>query len=309
MNLRTLRIATRQSPLALWQANYVRDLLLNKWPTLQIELLPMRTSGDKFLKDKLLAVGGKGLFVKELEEALLEKRADFAVHSAKDMPAEFPDGLGLASICKRDNPFDVLVSKQKLTLDILPPQSVIGTSSLRRQSQVLAYRDDLIIKSLRGNINTRLEKLKSGAFQAIILAAAGLERMGFREIITQELSTEIMLPACGQGALAIECRCDDEEIKALVAEINDPLTSICIQVERRVNLLLGGNCNVPLAVFCTPTAENELSLQVKILSAEGSEMIKDNKVGTLDQAMHMAEQCVASLLSQGAAKLLSPLSQ
>jgi hydroxymethylbilane synthase len=305
MASRTLRIATRQSPLALWQANHVRDLLLNKWPNLQIELLPMSTSGDKFLKDKLLAVGGKGLFVKELEEALLDKRADFAVHSSKDMPAEFPEGLSLAAICKRDNPFDVLVSYQSNGLQTLPAQSIIGTSSLRRQSQLLAHRPDLNVKSLRGNINTRLEKLKSGEYHAIILAAAGLERMGFTDVITEQLSAQIMLPACGQGALAIECRSDDHEIQKLITELNDPISSICVHAERRVNALLGGNCHVPLAVFCAPIENKQLSLHAKILTLDGAQMITSTQTGPIEQATSLAEHCAQSLLAQGAANLLA----
>ncbi|KTD68549.1 porphobilinogen deaminase [Legionella steelei] len=305
MSSRTLRIATRQSPLALWQANHVRDLLLNKWPKLQIELLPMSTSGDKFLKDKLLAIGGKGLFVKELEEALLDKRADFAVHSSKDMPAEFPEGLELIAICKRDNPLDVFVSYKHTNLQTLPAQSIVGTSSLRRQSQLLAYRPDLSIKSLRGNIHTRLEKLKSGEYQAIILAAAGLERMGFTDIITEQLSTQIMLPACGQGALAIECRSDDLEIQDLLIELNDPISSICVHAERKVNALLGGNCHVPLAVFCSPIANNQLSLHAKILTLDGLQSIQNMQTGSLEQATSMAVNCAQSLLAQGAANLLA----
>ncbi|HHT0592581.1 TPA: hydroxymethylbilane synthase [Legionella anisa] len=305
MDSRTLRIATRQSPLALWQANHVRDLLLNKWPSLQIELLPMSTSGDKFLKDKLQAIGGKGLFVKELEEALLDKRADFAVHSSKDMPAEFPEGLDLIAICKRDNPFDVFVSYQHNDLHTLPAQSIVGTSSLRRQSQLLAYRSDLSVKSLRGNINTRLEKLKSGEYHAIILAAAGLERMGFSNLITEQLSAQIMLPACGQGALAIECRSDDHKLQTLLGELNDPISSICVHAERKVNALLGGNCHVPLAVFCAPIKDKHLSLQAKILSLDGSQIITSTQTGPLELATSLAERCAQSLLAQGAVNLLA----
>jgi hydroxymethylbilane synthase len=304
MNSRTLRVATRQSPLALWQANHVKQLLLNKWPSYQIELVPMSTSGDKFLKDKLLAVGGKGLFVKELEEALLDKRADFAVHSAKDMPAEFPNGLGLAAICKRDNPFDVFVSHHYRSLETLPQQAIVGTASLRRQSQLLAYKPDLCVKPLRGNINTRLDKLKSGEYQAIILAAAGLERMGFTDLITEYLATEIMLPACGQGALAIECRTDDHEMQVLLTELNDPISSICVHSERQVNALLGGNCHVPLAVFCTPIEENQLFLQAKVLSADGSQTINSVQTGPVEQAATLAALCAQSLLAQNAESLL-----
>lgn len=307
MNSRIIRIATRQSPLALWQANHVRDEMLKKWPELHIELLPMTTSGDQFLKDKLLAIGGKGLFVKELEEALLDKRADFAVHSAKDMPAEFPQGLSLAAICKRDNPFDVLVSTQYPSLEKLPPQAIVGTSSLRRQSQLLAYRPDLNIKPLRGNINTRLAKLENGEYQAIILAAAGLERMGFKQEITEQLSEQIMLPACGQGALAIECRTDDLEIQALIAQLNDPISAVCVHTERHVNALLGGNCHVPLAVFCVPSTSNQLFLHAKILNHDGTQIIENQQMGEMNKADSLASQCAQSLLNQGAASFLAAI--
>lgn len=305
MSLEILRIATRQSPLALWQANHVRDLLLNKYPNLNIELVPMSTSGDKFLIDKLQAIGGKGLFVKELEEALLDKRADIAVHSSKDMPAEFPEGLSLAAICKRDNPFDVLVSYEYDDLQSLPAQSIVGTASLRRQSQLLAFRPDLCVKTLRGNIHTRLEKLKSGEYQAIILAAAGLERMGFTDVIKEQLSPEFMLPACGQGALAIECRTDDQEIQKLVAELDDPMSSICVYAERKVNALLGGNCHVPLAVYCVPLENKQLSLHAKILTLDGSKIIESLQTGAIDQSLILAERCAESLLQQGGADLLA----
>ncbi|MDR3442922.1 MAG: hydroxymethylbilane synthase [Legionella sp.] len=305
MNARTIRIATRQSPLALWQANHIRDELLKQWPELQIELVPMTTSGDRFLKDKLLEIGGKGLFVKELEEALLDKRADFAVHSTKDMPAEFPEGLKLAAICKRDNPFDALVSTQYSSLQSLPQNSVVGTGSLRRQSQLLAYRPDLCIKPLRGNINTRLAKLESGEYQAIILAAAGLERMGFNQAITEQLSEQIMLPACGQGALAIECRTDDVAIQKLIDGLNEPISAVCVHAERKVNALLGGNCHVPLAVFCAPTPDGQLFLQAKILNHDGSQLIHNNQTGGINEASVLADRCAQDLLSQGAASLLA----
>lgn len=307
MNKKTIRIATRQSPLALWQANHVREMLLKQWPNLIIELLPMVTSGDQFLKDKLLAVGGKGLFVKELEEALLDNRADLAVHSTKDMPAELPKGLKLAVICKRENPFDAFISEKYPSLEALPHQAIVGTASLRRQSQLLAYRPDLKVKTLRGNINTRLAKLESGEYQAIILAASGLERMEFTDSITQVLTAEIMLPACGQGALCIECRSDDELIQQIIAVLNDPVSAICVQTERMVNAQLGGNCHVPLAVFCTLPQPNRLYLQAKVLSIDGSQSIYDSQQGSSDQAQYLASQCTQSLLKKGAAELLSSL--
>jgi len=304
---KTIRIATRKSPLALWQANHVRELLTTQWPDIRIDLLPLVTSGDKFLKDKLLEIGGKGLFVKELEEALLDQRADIAVHSTKDVPAVFPDGLSLPVICKRDNPLDALVSEHFSSLDELPQQAIVGTSSLRRQSQILAYRPDLCIKPLRGNIHTRLEKLKSGEYQAIVLAASGLERMGLGHLITQHLSDTIMLPACGQGALSIECRTDDLETKNLIAGLNDSTSSLCVGIERQVNARLGGNCHVPIAIYCSVTPSVELHLRAKIGTLDGSSFIHDNRTGKIDQAHQLAEQCSQSLLDQGAAELLDSI--
>lgn len=304
MNPRTVRIATRQSPLALWQANHVREMLLKQWPDLTIELMPMISSGDRFMQDKLLTVGGKGLFVKELEEALLNKTADLAVHSTKDMPAALPDGLCLAAICNRHNPFDALVSKNHLSFKALPKQAVIGTSSLRRQSQLLARRPDLQIKSLRGNINTRLAKLESGEFDAIILAASGLERMGFEQSITEMLPEELMLPACGQGALCIESRTDDVEIQELIRCLNDPISALCVNTERDVNARLGGSCHVPIGIFCTANTANQLQLRAKILSIDGSKIIEDYRTGSMDQAAVLAEQCSDALFAQGAASLL-----
>ncbi|KTD52808.1 hydroxymethylbilane synthase [Legionella quateirensis] len=309
MKQKTIRIATRQSPLALWQANHVRETLLKKWPSLNIELLPMVTSGDKFLKDKLLVAGGKGLFVKELEEALLDKRADLAVHSTKDMPAELPSGLSLAAICKRHNPYDALVSPKFTNCDALPLKAIVGTSSLRRQSQLLAYRPDLQIKTLRGNINTRLAKLEAGEYDAIILAAAGLERMGLEQSITELLSEDIMLPACGQGALCIECRSDDQDIQNIISILNDPVTSLCVHTERTVNAQLGGNCHVPLAVFCKMTSNNQLQLRAKILNPNGSQIIDNTQTGTMEQAHQLAMQCSQNLLNRGAATLLDTLSE
>ena len=308
MKSRILRIATRQSPLALWQANHVREMLLKHWPNLTIELLPMITSGDKFLKDKLLVAGGKGLFVKELEEALLSNKADIAVHSTKDMPAELPKGLSLSAICKRNNPFDAFVSTRYLNLNTLPKQGIVGTSSLRRQSQLLAYRPDLQIKTLRGNINTRLAKLERLEYDGIILAAAGLERMGFEHSITEMLSEEIMLPSCGQGALCIECNSDDQETQQIISCLNDPISSLCIQTERHVNAQLGGNCHVPLAVFCTVTPNKQLFLRAKVLSLDGSQTIEDSQVGSMDFPQKLAQQCTKALLEKGAKTLLDSLS-
>lgn len=305
MPQKTLRIATRKSPLALWQANHIRTRMLHLWPELNIELLPMTTSGDNFLNDKLLALGGKGLFVKELEEALLDRRADFAVHSMKDVPAVLPDGLSLVAICKRDNPLDALISPSFERLATLPLNAIIGTSSLRRQSQLLALRPDFRIKTLRGNIHTRLEKMKTKAFDAIILAAAGLERMGMSSLITETLHEDILLPACGQGALGIECRTQDEELQHYLAPLNDPASSRCVEVERSVNALLGGNCHVPLAVYCINTADSSLHLRAKVATPDGRVVIHHTQTGHERDAMALASACAKALLDKGAAQLLS----
>jgi hydroxymethylbilane synthase len=304
MTLQYLRIATRQSPLALWQAEHIGAKLKQFWPSMTIELVPMTTSGDKFLKDKLLSVGGKGLFVKELEEALLANRADIAVHSMKDVPASFPDGLMLASICERHNPFDAFVANKYKTLKELPEGSTIGTSSLRRQSQLLALRPDIKIQSLRGNINTRLDKLKAGDFDAIVLAVSGLERMGLQANIGEMLTEDLMLPACGQGALGIECRSKDIEIQKLLAPLNDPNSALCVQAERQVNALLGGNCHVPLAVFATIEGEN-LLLRAKVLTLDGQTVIADKQYGPVAEAKNLADSCAKALLLKGAAQLLA----
>lgn len=299
-----IRIATRKSPLALWQANAIREQLLRHWPDLEIEFLPMATSGDRFLKDKLLKIGGKGLFVKELEEALMDKRADLAVHSMKDVPVAFPEGLSLAAICPRHNPFDALVSPLYENIHGLPYGAIVGTSSLRRQSQLLALRPDLNIQGLRGNIHTRLEKLDQGGYHAIVLASAGLERMTLQSRIQQQFSPEEMLPACGQGALGIECRTDDAFMQKLLQPLNDTLTASCVHAERRVNSLLGGNCHTPLAVYCRPLEDATFTLSAKIASANGQQIIQNQQHGELHQLMDLAERSVQTLLVDGAKALL-----
>lgn len=301
----TLRIATRKSPLALWQAEHVGQLIKRHWPHITIELVPMLTSGDRFLKDKLQTLGGKGLFVKELEEALLDNRADLAVHSMKDVPANIPSGLRFVAICKRDNPLDAFVSHNHASLTQLPSGSVIGTSSLRRQSQLLALRPDFIIKSLRGNINSRLTKLDNGEYDAIILAAAGLERMSMNARIKEVIDENLMLPACAQGALGIECRSDDTKLHALLAPLNHSLTAICVNAERHVNARLGGNCHVPLAVYCLQNDEKQLILRAKVLTLDGKTCLSEQQTGTLVDAEKIADICAENLLANGARQLLA----
>lgn len=307
MSQRIFHIATRKSPLALWQAEYVRKALYKINPDLKIELLPLITSGDTFLKDKLLKVGGKGLFVKELEIALLEKKADLAVHSMKDVPANFPEGLLLPVICKRDNPLDAFVSPHYPDFASLPKGARLGTSSLRRQSQLLALRPDLVIQNLRGNIHSRLKKMQDGEFDGIILAAAGLERMDLTSCIQEIFSTKDMLPACGQGALGIECREDDEEVLTLLASLNDPLSSLCVHAERSVNAILGGNCHVPLAVYCSPLQNEHCQIEAKVLNPDGRFIIHALETGLQKHAMDLAKRCADQLIHQGAFKLLENL--
>lgn len=302
---RTLRIATRKSQLALWQANFIGKQLQSYWPEISYELVPMLTSGDKFTQSKLQTLGGKGLFVKELEKALLDKRADLAVHSLKDVPAELPPALHLPVICKRDNPLDALVSTQFSNINDLPRTARIGTSSLRRQSQLLAWRPSLEIVPLRGNINTRLEKLQNETLDAIILAAAGLERLGLQQVIREVINPALMLPACAQGALGIECRKDDQELLGFLSPLNDQLTSACVKAERQVNALLGGNCHVPLAVFCQPTGDGQLHLQARVLNLDGSQIIADEQSGAIEAATAIAQYCAENLLKNGARQLLA----
>lgn len=298
-----IRIATRKSPLALWQANHIAQQLQQLFPNITTELLPLVTSGDRFLKDKLQALGGKGLFVKELEDALLTNRADLAVHSMKDVPADIPGGLELVAICRRDNPFDVMISQKYQSLDLLPQGAIVGTASLRRQSQLLAYRADLSIKILRGNVQTRLNKLEKGEYDAIILAAAGIERLGIQPAICQYFDETLMLPACGQGALGLECRRNDLELHSLLSALNDENSTICVGAERRVNAQLGGNCHVPLAVFAK-IDQQQLILQAKIIALDGQLSIFEQHSGPITQALAIADQCAKALLARGAASLL-----
>lgn len=299
-----IRIATRNSPLALWQANFVRQSLVAHWPNLEVTLLPMTTSGDRFLKDKLLTIGNKGLFVKELEEALLEGKADIAVHSMKDVPVHFPAGLTLNTICTRENPFDALVSLKYGALQDLPKGAIIGTSSLRRETQLLAHRADLNIQPLRGNIHTRLQKLAETPFDAIILAAAGLIRMGMQDKINEIIDQETMLPACGQGALGIECRVNDEAVKQWLTPLHDPITATCVLAERHINAQLGGNCHTPLAVYCSPQNQTGLLVRAKIASPDGQTILEAKASGAFADAQQLAQHCVQQLVEQGAAELL-----
>lgn len=311
----TLTIATRQSPLALWQANFVKDTLEKLYPTMKVELLEMVTKGDKILDTPLAKIGGKGLFVKELENALYEKRADIAVHSLKDVPMVLPEGLTLGAYLERHAPTDAFVSNRYASLDELPDGAVLGTSSLRRECQIAHTKGNLTIKSLRGNVGTRLSKLDAGEYDAIILATSGLERLGLGERIRHELDDELSLPAVGQGALAIECRADDETILQLLAPLNHLATRLCVIAERAMNKTLEGGCQVPIAGFATIDGD-KLSLRGRVGSIDGKTLLKSQNAITLthtaddeQNAENLGKQIAQDLLSQGADQILKEVYQ
>ncbi|MGL5224617.1 MAG: hydroxymethylbilane synthase [Aeromonas sp.] len=306
MATRTLKIATRKSPLALWQANFVKDQLEALHPELQIELVPMSTQGDKILDTPLAKVGGKGLFVKELETAILDGRADIAVHSMKDVPVEFPAGLGLHTICEREDPRDAFVSNHFTGIDALPQGAIIGTSSLRRQCQLRAARPDLVIKDLRGNVNTRLAKLDAGDYDAIILAAAGLKRLAMAHRITAFIEPEQSLPANGQGAVGIECRLDDVELHALLAPLEHPHTRVRVLTERAMNRALQGGCQVPIGAYALIEGE-QIWLRGLVGSPDGTQMIRDEIRGPLCEGEALGEQLAHRLLAAGADNILAKI--
>jgi len=268
-------IATRESALALWQARYVGDLLQKRIPGLDVSLLGMTTEGDRRLEVSLARIGGKGLFVKELEQALFDGRADIAVHSMKDVPMELPAGFHIAAIIAREEPRDAFVSNRFRDLQSLPAGSVVGTSSLRRQSQIRARHPRLVVKPLRGNVQTRLRKLDDGEFDAIILAAAGLQRLSLQQRVTVLLEPEESLPAVGQGALGIECREDRVELREMLALLEDEETRCCVEAERSLSRALAGSCNVPLGGYAELIGE-KMRLRGFVATADGSRLIEDD---------------------------------
>ena len=303
---KTLKIATRQSPLALWQANYVKDRLQQLYPDLTIELVPMVTKGDVILDSPLAKIGGKGLFVKELENALLTKEADIAVHSMKDVPMQFPEGLGLAVICQREDPRDAFVSHAYRTFAELPQDAVVGTSSLRRQCQLKALRPDLDIRSLRGNVGTRLSKLDNGDYDAIILASAGLIRLGLADRIASFIDVEQSLPAAGQGAVGIECRTDDVQVHALLAPLADAETTYCVRAERAMNNHLQGGCQVPIGGYAV-LQQGQLYLRALVGDIDGSRIIRAEGKSAVENAEVLGVQIAEQLLAQGADKILQAI--
>lgn len=304
---RVIRIATRQSPLALWQAEFVKAKLETTYPGLQIELLPMTTRGDKVLDSPLAKIGGKGLFIKELEVAMLEGKADIAIHSMKDVPMEFPEGLGLSVICEREDFRDAFVSEHYQSFAELPEGAVVGSSSLRRQCQLRAARPDIQIKDLRGNVNTRLNKLDAGEFDAIILAAAGLIRLEMQERIKEKLDTRLCLPAGGQGAIGIESRLEDVELTELLSVLNHRETSICVQAERAMNARLNGGCQVPIA--CLAKLDGEvLSLQGIVGATDGTEILNASLSDSAESFDALGVAVAEKLIDQGAQRLLDQVS-
>jgi len=303
MSSREIRIATRKSALALWQAEYVKARLIEAHPGLLVTLVPMVSRGDKLLDSPLSKIGGKGLFVKELETALLENEADIAVHSMKDVPMDFPEGLGLFCICEREDPRDAFVSNTYASLDALPPGSIVGTSSLRRQAQLLTRRPDLEIRFLRGNVNTRLAKLDAGEYDAIILAAAGLIRLGFEDRITSAISVDDSLPAGGQGAVGIECRSADSEIHALLAPLHHQDTATRVIAERALNKHLNGGCQVPIACYAVLEGE-QLWLRGLVGDPSGGLLLSAEARAPRGDAEALGVQVAEDLLSQGANDIL-----
>jgi hydroxymethylbilane synthase len=319
-------IGTRGSQLALWQANWIKSQLEELYPQLRIELNKIKTTGDKILDVPLAKVGGKGLFVKEIEEALLRKEADIAVHSMKDVPTDFPEGLHLAVITKREDPRDAFISQKSeknvfkyKSFKDLPKGAIIGTSSLRRSCQLLSIRADLKIEQLRGNLDTRIRKLDEGQFDAIILAAAGVKRLGWEKRITEILSPEISLPAIGQGAVGIECRIDDEFINSIIASLNHNETFICVKAERAFLKRLEGGCQVPIAAYARIISResgikgqkvgSKLIMDGLVGSVIGDRIIKGKIEGNIEDAENLGVKLAEDLLSRGAKEILDEVYQ
>ncbi len=303
----TIRIATRKSPLAVWQAEHVAQALRRLDPTLEVELVGMVTQGDRILDSPLAKVGGKGLFVKELEQGMLDGRADIAVHSMKDVPMAFPAGLTLGAILPREDPRDAFVALRYDRLDDLPAGAVVGTSSLRRAAQIRARFPDLQVEDLRGNVNTRLRKLDEGHYEAIILAAAGLKRLGLAERIRHLMDPDESLPAIGQGAIGIECRDEPGALRDLLARLHDPDTGACVRAERAMNQALNGGCQVPIAGHAVLDERGEILLRGLVAEPNGSVMLRCEVSGPAADAEDLGRSAAAALLAQGAGEILTRL--
>lgn len=307
--IRKIIIGTRGSKLALWQTNWVKQELEKHAPAIEVEIQIISTKGDRVLDVSLPKLGeqGKGLFTKELEDAIFERRVDIAVHSLKDLPTELPAGLHIGAICEREDVRDALVASNDVqSFNDLPQGAVVGTSSLRRQAQILAVRPDLVIKPVRGNVDTRLRKLDSGEYDAIVLAAAGLHRLGFDDRITEHLSEELMLPAVGQGALAIETRSDDESVNLILQALDHKPTRQACRAERAFLKGLGGGCLVPIAAHAR-VQNGSLSLSGLVASTDGSQLVRSHQSGSIEDAESIGERLAKELISRGADKILRPV--
>lgn len=303
-NMEKLRIATRQSALALWQANHIKSLLESAHAELQCDIIGMTTLGDRNKSSPLSQMGGKGVFVKELETALLDRSADIAVHSMKDVPGELPRGLAITSIVERASPQDAFVSNKFESLADLPKGSKVGSSSLRRVRQLQLAYPGLEFVELRGNVDTRLRKLDDGEYDAVILAVAGLTRLGLSNRVREAIGTDICIPAAGQGAVGIESRSNDPEVSGLVESINHPLTRVCVTAERKVTQLLGATCDLPVAVYAEPAAD-ELLLNSFLSDRRGNVIIRERVTGRIDDSASLADRLGNNLLARGALDLMA----
>lgn len=301
-----IKIGTRQSALALWQAEYIAKCLRDKYPGLRVELVKMTTQGDKILDAPLSKIGGKGLFTKALETAMLEGQTDIAVHSLKDMPALVPEGLTIACITKRYDPGDAFVSNRYDRFHRLPAGAIVGTSSLRRRAQLLAMRGDLVIRDLRGNVNSRLAKLDAGEYDAVVLACAGLKRLGFGDRIREVISRKDLLPAAGQGALAIEARAGDKEILELIAFLDDEDTRAAASLERAFLARVEGGCQVPVGVFAQ-VKDGGIEAEAIIASPDGARAFRKNVSGSAEAAAVLGRELAEALLADGALEILQEL--
>jgi hydroxymethylbilane synthase len=308
MNAKELRIGTRGSQLALYQANWVKEKLIQTHPHLKVTLITIKTTGDKIQDAPLAKIGGKGLFVKEIEEALIQKRVDLAVHSIKDVPTELPETLHLSAITKREDPRDILISKDGRRLRDLPQQAKIGTSSLRRQAQLLHFRGDLELIPLRGNLDTRLKKLEKMNMDGIVLAMAGVKRLGFESRITEIIPTEISLPAIGQGALGIETRKGDKEVEERIHFLNDPPSAIAVSAERAFLKKLEGGCQVPIAAFAR-IIDSTIHIDGLVGTIDGKRLIKHHLEGPIDQGVLLGTELAEILLGKGAKEILEEVYQ
>jgi hydroxymethylbilane synthase len=306
METRKIKIGSRGSPLALWQAHWIKGKLESQNPEIPVELVIIKTSGDKIQDVPLAKIGGKGLFVKEIEEALLRKEVDFAVHSMKDMPIKFPFALCIASVTKRENPFDALISKNDIKLADLPKGAKVGTGSLRRISQLLHYRPDLELVPLRGNLDTRIKKLETEGLDAIILAAAGLIRMGWEDKISEIISPEILLPAMGQGAVGIESRKNDVDNQILLADMDDENTHLALDAERAIVTQLEGGCNVPIGAFATIDGD-EMTVRGLVASLDGKTVYKKEVRGNKIQAITLGKELGNALIEMGGDKIMQEI--